>query len=470
MKNFLMQAAMVKPSKRQLDWFELGGYAFIHFGINTFTDREWGNGKEDEKLFDPQKLDCDQWVAAIKSAGLKGMVLTAKHHDGFCLWPSKYTEHSVKNSMYSGDVVREASDACRRGGIKFGFYLSPWDRNSALYGTPEYNDYFCNQLTELLTEYGDIFCVWFDNACGEGPNGKRQVYDFDRYISLIRKYQPGAVIFNDYGPDVRWCGNEGGHARHSEWAVVPRELCRYSEVQTVPSPMAEYGDLSYMYNMDEEIGTLSNIMFSRGLCFTPSEINMSIRPGWFFHDNEGPHSLERLYRTWLTSYGANACMHLNIPPNKDGLFDERDVARLGELGALLKKEFGEPIVSCENSSSPECGELCAIEGCSEYQPKYKVHLPKPVGQNRLRHIVLREQISEGQRIESFKVKACYENGRCYSIYEGTCVGNRRICEVRDPFAEQNYLTDDREGTRITDIVVQITSSRGPVKLKSITVY
>ena len=201
--DFLKEAARVRPSENQKNWFDMEFYAFVHFGPNTFTDREWGDGTEDEKIFNPQKLDCDQWVEAVKAAGMKGLVLTAKHHDGFCLWPSKYTEHSVKNSPCKRDVVREAAEACRRGGIKFGFYLSPWDRNSEYYGTPAYNDYFCNQLTELLTEYGEIFYVWFDNACGEGPQGKRQEYDFPRYIELIRRYQPQAVIFNDFGPEMR---------------------------------------------------------------------------------------------------------------------------------------------------------------------------------------------------------------------------------------------------------------------------
>ena len=208
-QTFLKQAANVRPSQRQMQWFNTEFYAFVHFSPNTYTGLEWGTGKEDPAIFNPTELDCDQWVSAIKSAGMKGMVLTAKHHDGFCLWPSAYTEHSVKNSPCGKDIVKEAAQACRRGGIKFGFYLSPWDRNCALYGTPEYNDYYCNQLTELLTGYGDIFCVWFDGACGEGPNGKKQVYDFDRYIALIRQYQPDAVIFNDGGPDIRWVGRMG---------------------------------------------------------------------------------------------------------------------------------------------------------------------------------------------------------------------------------------------------------------------
>lgn len=187
----------------------------------------------------------------------------------------------MKNSSCQKDIVKEAADACRRGNIKFGFYLSPWDRNCKSYGTKAYNDYFCNQLEELLTGYGDIFCVWFDNACGEGQNGKRQVYDFERYFKLIRKYQPEAVIFNDFGPDVRWCGNEAGKARHSEWAVIPSELCKYGEVQTGAGPLVREGDLSWLHNATQELGSLPTILYSKGLTFTPAEIDVSIRDGWF---------------------------------------------------------------------------------------------------------------------------------------------------------------------------------------------
>ncbi len=176
LREFLKTAANLKPTERQLKWYDREFYAFVHFSPNTYTGLEWGLGNEDERIFNPTELDCDQWVEAIKSAGMKGMILTAKHHDGFCLWPSKYTEHSVKNCPLDIDVVKEASDACRRGGIEFGFYLSPWDRNSKLYGTDEYNDYYKKQLVELLTGYGEIFCVWLDGACGEGPNGRKQVY------------------------------------------------------------------------------------------------------------------------------------------------------------------------------------------------------------------------------------------------------------------------------------------------------
>ena len=438
MVEFLKEAARVVPSKRQLDWFEMERYAFVHYGVNTYTDREWGEGTEDEKIFNPTALDCDQWVEAVKSAGLKGLILTAKHHDGFCLWPSKYTEHSVKNSPYKGDVVREAAEACKRGGIKFGFYLSPWDRNSKYYGTPEYNDYFCNQLTELLTGYGDIFCVWFDNACGEGENGKKQEYDFPRYFELIRKYQPNAVIFNDFGPDTRWCGNEAGEARHAEWAVVPSELCFYSEVQTGAGPMAEDGSLSYMYNTNREIGTMPNILYSKGLVFAPAEIDMSIRPGWFWHENEEPHSLERLYNTYLRSCGANACLNLK---------------RLKELGDLIRE-------TTENRIP------CTVEriGGTPTQPVYELKTEGPV---EIGCVVLREDLTHGQRVEGFRILGIDEENKAdYALFEGTCIGNKHICELEDPFAVQNPLTG-HTNKKLSGVRVQITAARDEVFMREI---
>ena len=293
--DYIKRAAAVVPSERQLKWHELEFYAFIHFGMNTFTNSEWGNGNDDPVLFNPEKLNADQWAAAVRAAGMKAIILTCKHHDGFCLWPSAYTDYSVKSSKWrdgQGDVVRECAEACKKFGLKFGIYLSPWDRHEPSYGTgEEYNNYFKKQLRELLTNYGDIFCVWFDGACGEGKNGRKQEYDWQGYYELIRECQPEAVI-SVTGPDVRWCGNEAGVARHAEWSVIPSELCFYSDVQTGPGPMAEEGSLSYLYNTEQELGTMPNILYSKGLTFTPAEINMSIRPGWFWHKNEEPHSLE----------------------------------------------------------------------------------------------------------------------------------------------------------------------------------
>ena len=445
---FLKQAANVKPSRRQLDWFEKNFYAFVHFSPNTYTGLEWGTGKEDPAVFNPTELDCDQWVEAIKSAGMKGMVLTAKHHDGFCLWPSAHTRHSVKNSPWKGgkgDVVREASEACRRGGIAFGFYLSPWDRNCAFYGTNEYNDYYKKQLTELLTGYGDIFIVWFDGACGEGPNGKKQVYDYQGYIQLIRKYQPGAAIFNDGGPDVRWIGNESGRSRYAEWAVVPGEMARLGgDVQTGPGPIR--GDLSEMYNTDEAIGCLSNIVYSKGLCFLGAEINMSIRPGWFYHPEEAPHSLERLFDTYCRSVGGNACFHLNVPPMPNGRFDPRDVERLKELGDLIRQTFGTNLIKDAEITREDAK-------TGDTQCVYYIRLKKKI---RITYVALRENIALGQKVENFLVQVPGEE-MWHTLYNGTTIGNRKYCLLEHP-VETDCLR------------IKITSARDRVDLYEISAY
>lgn len=458
MEKFLQELTYAVPSKRQMSWFDMGFYAFIHFGVNTFTDREWGNGDEPEAIFNPQKLDCDQWVRAVKAAGMKGLVLTAKHHDGFCLWSSKYTEHSVKNSPCKKDIVREAAEACKRGGIKFGFYLSPWDRNSKLYGTDAYNDYFCNQLTELLTEYGDIFYVWFDNACGEGPNGKKQVYDFPRYFELIRKYQPDAVIFNDFGPDIRWCGNEAGSCREAEWAVIPGELCHYSKVQTGPGPMAAKGDLSYLYNSTENLGGLDVAIFSKGLTFTPAEVDTSIRKGWFWHKEEEPRTLEDLFHVYVNAVGGSCCLNLNIPPTTDGLLDERDVKRLEELGEKIRTEFGKEIpVSLKKR---ECGDV--------FQEEYEIIFDTPI--NRIGYVVLEEDLTCGQRICGFQIIKEREGFRDFPVYSGKTVGNRKICMLKKGNEGQNPLLFGEENTPLDHLVLRITSARAKAVLKSVKVY
>lgn len=457
MIDFLKEAAGVVPSDRQLMWYDTGFYAFIHFGVNTFTDREWGDGTEPESIFNPEKLDCRQWAQTVRDAGMKGMVLTAKHHDGFCLWPSKYTEHSVKNSPCKRDVVKEAAEAAREAGLRFGIYLSPWDRNSRYYGTPEYNDYYCNQLEELLTGYGELFCIWFDGACGEGPGGKKQEYDFPRYIEMIRKYQPGAVIFYDKGPDIRWCGNEAGSSRISEWAVVPGELCKMAPRQTGPGPLAGEGDLSHIYNTDHFIGGMSSILYSKGLAFVPSEVDTSIRPGWFWHQNEDPKPLEKLFRIYLGTVGGNACLNLNIPPNRDGLLDERDVARLKELRGLLDQELGHPLdITVEKKASGYAT-----------QPEYLITLAKPVA--KVKYVELEEDISKGQRVENFRIEAMFPDGDQFPLFQGTTIGNRKICVLTDPFAEQNKLIDD-SGDKIDRLLVRVTAARDEVFLKSIRIF
>jgi len=445
MKDLMKTLASVKPSDKQKRWLDVGFYAFVHFGVNTFTDREWGLGNEDPKIFNPEKLDCDQWVEAIKSAGMKAMVLTCKHHDGFCLWPSKYTEHSLKNSPYKngmGDIVKEASEACRKGGIKFGVYLSPWDRNSQYYGTPEYNDYYCNQLTELLTNYGEVFHVWFDGACGEGPNGKKQVYDFDRFFDVVHKYQPKASIICGGGPDIRWVGNEAGVARHSEWSVLPHELLFRAEKQTPPMPL--YGDLHYINSTDEDLGNLETILYSEGLSYAPAEVDMSIRNGWFWHKNEEPHSLERLLRTYINSVGGNAGFNLNVPPTTDGLIDEKDVKRLAEFGELLRSEFGKNLaVNAKTTISEEH---------ENGQSVIELDLGKT---EKIKYVVLAEDLDNGQRVASFRINAPGTEHTKECLFVGTCIGHKKICPI-------NY-----EGDKI---MIHITSSRLNAKLMPIEIY
>lgn len=451
-KEFIRSAGNVKPSARQLERLHNNFYAFVHISPNTFTGLEWGLGNEDPAVFAPTALDCDQWVGAIKNAGMTGAVITAKHHDGFCLWDTKYTEHNIMHSPYGKDLVKEFSDACRRGGIKFGFYLSPWDRNSELYGTDAYNEFYEGQLTELLTGYGEVFHVWFDGSCGEGPDGKKQEYTYRKYFDLIRKYQPGATIFNDRGPDVRWCGNESASPRKSEWAVVPMELCPYCDVQTSPSPLA--ADLSFMNNPDPDIGTLSNIMNSNGLVFAPSEFDVSIRKGWFWHKEEEPHSLERLFNIYLDTVGANGCLNLNVPPDNRGLIDERDVKRLKELGDLLKNEF--------KCNLAEGCELKVTERMSETQCVYEIEIPEA---HEIKYIELAEDIAIGQRVENYRINFYDEKGENlredWMVYHGTTIGNKKICPL---------YRDMWPGIISKKLRITITASRDVPVLKSVKIF
>ena len=447
LKKFLKIAANVKPDHTQLERLrETPFYAFVHFSPNTYTNLEWGDGTEDPAIFNPTELDCEQWVKAVKSAGMKGLILTAKHHDGFCLWQTEYTEHSMKNSPYKngkGDIVKECADACKKHGVKFGFYLSPWDRNSKYYGTDEYNDYYVNQLTELLTNYGEIFHVWFDNACGEGPNGKKQVYDFDRYIKTIRKYQPNATFFNDRG-GMRWCGNEAGSAAHAQWCVVPYELCSIAEHKTEIEPLME-GSLDDIRNSDTTLGSISNIMYSRALTFCPAETDMSIRPGWFYHENEEPHSLDRLFDTYLRTVGGNTTFNLNIPPMPNGKFNEKDVQRLKELGDKINAELG--------TNLAEDAEITENKKPDSYQTEFIVKLKN---KQPLKYIELAETIAEGQKVESFKIYSKNDDGFWNFEEHGTTIGSKKIVVLED------VETDE--------LKVQITSARDEVKLDWVRVY
>ena len=458
----------IVPSPRQLSLQKMEFYAFVHFTVNTFTDREWGDGTEDPSVFNPTELDPDQWVAGIREAGMKGLILTCKHHDGFCLWPSQYTEHSVKNSPCRRDVVKETADACRRGGIRFGVYLSPWDRNQPLYGTGKpYDDYFVNQLTELLTNYGAIFSVWFDGACGEGPNGKKQIYDWERYYRVIRDLQPGACI-HVCGPDIRWCGNEAGDTRPSEWSVVPR---RTMDTEKIASLSQQEDNESFRLRpiraQDLDLGSREILRNETELIWYPAEVNTSIRPGWFWHESENDllKPLDRLIHIYLNSVGGNATFLLNIPPDRRGLFHENDVQRLKELGAFLQSNFQNNLIcSAEKMNAPEPAEGCEISHIVSdddryYSPKHSaVPLEIRVRWNRpqtVRFAVIREHLQLSQRIEQFEIWA-EQKGRMARLYQGTTVGNKRIVSLENCVASA--------------VILRITDTRGAPAIETLAFY
>ncbi len=430
-------------------------YAFIHFTVNTFTDKEWGLGNEDPSIFDPQDLDTEQWVQVCKAAGMRGLILTCKHHDGFCLWPSKYTEHSVKKSPWkqgNGDVVKELSDACRRHGLQLGIYLSPWDRHDNRYGTDEYNTYFKNQLRELLTNYGDIFSVWFDGACGEGPNGKRQVYDWDGYYQVIRKLQPGAVI-SVCGPDVRWIGNEAGHCRESEWSVVSETLLDCEKIQE-KSQHADDAEFRHRIRTeDEDLGSREVICSAGNLVWYPAEVNTSIRPGWFYHANEDDkvRSVEELLDIYYKSVGGNATFLLNIPPDKRGRIHEADEKRLRELGWILRSTFQDNLALGSSAAASESMDddhtaanlldgnpdtfWCPRPGTE--QASIEIDLGD---EKRFNHLVLKEHIQSGQRIERFKIECRKDSGAWREISRGTIIGHKRILRFDEITARSIRIT------------------------------
>ena len=333
MREDLSRAVQVVPQPRQVAWQELEFIAFLHFGVNTFTDREWGTGQEDPKTFNPTALDCGQWVRVLKDAGVKMVILTAKHHDGFCLWPSHYTDHSVAHSAWKegkGDVVGELSQACRSAGLKLGIYLSPADLNAPSYGDTEgYNTYFKLQLKELLSKYGPISEVWFDGA---NPRKEGMKYDYFAWYALIRQLQPNAVIFG-MGPDVRWVGNEAANTRPSEWSVIPSK---------VPLEQFHGGDLTA-----PDLGSRAKIKGAPHLLWYPAETDVSIRPGWFYHAAEDTKvkSADTLWDMYLRNVGGNCVFLLNVPPDRRGLIHENDAAALHQLGERIRATFRDNLAS-----------------------------------------------------------------------------------------------------------------------------
>ena len=398
------------PTENQLRWQDMEMYAFIHYSLNTYTDQEWGFGNEDPQLFNPSDLDCRQWARVCKQAGMKGIIFTAKHHCGFCMWPSKYTEYSVKNSPWKngkGDVVRELAEACREEGLAFAVYLSPWDRNHPEYGRPAYVTYFRNQLRELLTEYGEMFEVWFDGANGGdgwygGANEVRKIdrmtyYEWPETYRMIRELQPQCLIWNDGSDrgDLRWVGTEAGNIGETNWSLL-------NKTGDVPYEQLHYG-------------------LENGNVWVPGETNTSIRPGWFYHDTENEHvkSLSKLMDTYYKSVGRNSCLLLNFPIAPNGRIHPTDSLR----GIAFKKMINEVFKT-------DLAKKAKKTITNKQYPSTLIDFKKPTSFNRF---VVEEDIRYGQRVKKFLLEAEID-GKWQPLkdelvvgHDGlTTIGHRRI--------------------------------------------
>lgn len=422
-----------------------GFNVFVHYGLNTFANKEWSDGTISPEVFNPTEQNTDQWAGLFKHIGAKGVILTAKHHDGFCLWQTKTTEYSIKNSPYKdgkGDVVKELSDSCRKFGLKFGVYLSPWDRNSEYYGTDKYDDYYCAQLTELLTGYGDIFCVWLDGACGAEADGKKkQEYDFERYFALIRKLSPKTVISN-CGPDVRWVGNEGGYARKSEWNVIPVMDSRQKTIES--SQKTENQNMKRALDcMTVDLGSRKVLEGFNEYMWSPAEVDVSVRPGWFYHKNQDMRvrSVNNLTRIYLNSVGGNSLLLLNVPPDTTGRINDADVAKLLKFSEKISVAFSKPLSIKEITAPKHEGSnkirnvlvysynKNSYDANSYYTPaevsdSYEIELTLD-GIHKVDKVRLVENTAFSQRVEKFRIYA-YVGEKWSEVYSGTTIGYNRI--------------------------------------------
>ena len=414
------------PTEHQLEWQKMEYYMFIHFGPNTFTDVEWGDGKEDPKVFNPTNLDCRQWAALAKEAGMKAIIITAKHHDGFCLWPSQYSTHTVRESLWKdgkGDVLRELSDACKEYGLKFGVYLSPWDQNHPTYGEPEYNQIFANTLTEVLSNYGHVYEQWFDGANGNANQGKKvQNYDWDLFHKTVYSLQPHAIIFSDVGPGCRWMGNEKGIASETNWSRLDIEGFEPG----LGSPPMDTLSQGNVY----------------GKNWIPAETNTSIRPGWFYSprtDNK-VKSINQLVDIYYTSIGRNSNFLLNVPPNREGRIAPKDSTRLMQLRRAIDLSFANNLLKGATLQAANTrGKAEAYSATNLTDDNYdtywatddkvisssvEISLAKPEEFNRF---LVQEYIPLGQRVAKFSLEAWDESSSSwYVISEGTTIGYKRI--------------------------------------------
>jgi alpha-L-fucosidase len=406
------------PSRQQLQWHEMEFYLFAHFGPNTFTDKEWGLGDEPEDVFNPAKLDCDHWCRIAKAAGAKGIIITAKHHDGFCLWPSKFSTHTVRESKWKngkGDVLKELSAACKRHGLKFGVYISPWDRNHPKYGTAAYNDVFINMMKEIFQNYGPIWELWWDGANGEGPNGKKQAYDWKRFEKTVRQLSPATVIFSDIGPDIRWVGNEKGIAGETNWNLLDTAGFKRGE-GAPPTDTLNQGNLN-------------------GKNWIPAECDVSIRPGWFYHpkEDDAVKSPEELFELYLKSVGRGANLLLNVPPNRNGLIDSHDSLSLIRFKNLRQQSFSKNLLPLKQDT------ILAKRAGAEFISYYRMREP-----GKINCVVLMENIEQGQKIHDgtiiFELIDSVANSKnsLQQTLSFTTVGRKRI--ITFPAINANMIT------------------------------
>jgi alpha-L-fucosidase len=418
--NVVAQNTLPKPTQAQLNWHKLEYYWFIHFGPNTFTDVEWGNGKEKEEIFNPKKLDCNQWCKIAKASGATQIIITAKHHDGFCLWPSKFSKHTVAHSKWrngKGDVLKELSAACKKYGLKFGVYISPWDRNHPDYGTEKYNEVFVNMMKELFTNYGEINELWWDGANGEGPNGKKQVYDWDLFKSTVRKLSPNTVIFSDVGPDIRWCGNENGIAGETN----------FNNLSIAGFEPGEKAPTTAVLNRGEENGTH----------YIPAECDVSIRPGWFYHkaEDDKVKTPQQLFNLYLKSVGRGANLLLNIPPTPDGLIHKNDSAALIGLNKLRDKNFAKNLALTAEGYFINDNGATKIKSLTDGNKNTKQLISYGVNEQigiewksnqTLNCIILNEDLTNGQKINDFSITLIRDGNIEEKIIKGKTIGSKRI--------------------------------------------
>ena len=410
------------PTKTQLAWHDKEFYLFIHFGPNTFTDLEWGHGSEDPNIFNPTALDCNQWASIAKAAGAKGIILTAKHHDGFSLWPSKYSKHTVRESKWlngKGDVVKMLSEACKKAGIEMGVYISPWDRNHPDYGTPKYNEVYIQTMKELLTGYGKFFELWWDGANGEGPNGKRQVYDFKRFQDSALAYQPHLMIFSDIGPHIRWIGNEQGIINETNWNLLDTAGFERG-AGGPPTDSLNRGN----YN---------------GKAWIPGEADVSIRKGWFYHAEEDKtvKSGKQLFDLYLKNVGRGGNFLLNVPPNRQGLFSPADSTALMDFKKIKDAAF-------KNNLFKNAKVL-------RTNNSIEIHLKEAVEINAIQ---LMEAISMGQRIVKFEISGGNDVKKFETFAKGTTVGHKRI--ITFPTQKLKYFRIYISESKATPIISEVS--------------